>query len=301
MIRPARFAMNVQTALDNHFQDQNSGIDDAASQEAALAEFDGFVKGLREAGVHVDVLQDTEEPHTPDSIFPNNWISMHADGSIRIYPMKTVNRQQERRVNIQNELSELGYAVDRIHDWTHHERQGRILEGTGSIIFDHPSQTAFCAISQRAEWALFTSYCEEFGYTPITFHAHQDTPQGRQAIYHTNVMMCIADRYAIICLDCIDDPKERQHVRAELESIGKQVIEISEAQTAQFAGNMLQVIGARGPLLVMSESAYQSLSDTQIQVIESHNPILHAKLDTIEQLGGGSARCMMAENFLPLA
>lgn len=301
MIRPARFAMNAQTALDNHFQDQNSGLDARASQSAALAEFDGFVSQLREAGVHVDVLQDTEEPHTPDSIFPNNWISMHADGSIRTYPMKTVNRQQERRVNIEHELTQLGYAVNHIHDWTHHERQGHILEGTGSIIFDHPSRTAFCAISQRAEWALFASYCDAFGYTPVTFHAYQDTPLGRQAIYHTNVMMCIADRYAIICLDCIDDHEERQHVRAALESIGKHVIEISEAQTAQFAGNMLQVIGTNGPLLVMSESAYQSLNDTQVQSIESFNPMLRAKLNTIEQLGGGSARCMMAENFLPLA
>ena len=293
--------MNAQTAVDNHFQDQASGLSEERSQQTALAEFDGLVSKLREAGVHVDVLQDSVEPHTPDSIFPNNWISMHSDGSIRLYPMKTENRQLERRPMIADELKNMGYQLDSIHDWSPQEQSQRILEGTGSIIFDHPSQTAFCAVSQRAQESLFIEYCEAFGYHPVTFHAFQDTTSGRQAIYHSNVMMCIADRYAVICLECIDDAGEREDVRNELHRLGKEIIEITEDQTTQFAGNMLQVEGAEGPLMVMSQSAYLSLAPEQIQRIEAYNPILYSDLSTIEQLGGGSARCMLAENYLPLA
>ena len=299
MVRPARFTMNAQTAVDNFYQDAEASFNADEVQKLALAEFDAFVEKLRAVGVHVDVLQDTPEPHTPDSIFPNNWISLHESGTVCLYPMKAENRRLERKPDIADTLSSWGFRIDAVNDITASEERGVYLEGTGAIIFDHPSKTAFMARSQRADEALFRAWCEDMDYTPVVFSSFQDTPEGRQPIYHTNVMMCVADSFVVICLDTIDNANERKAVVDKLTELDKEIIEITEAQKHQFAGNMLQVGAAAGPVLVMSQSAYKSLTTEQISAIESHCPILYADLAWIERLGGGSARCMIAENYLP--
>ena len=300
MIRPARFGMNAQTAVDNFYQQQDAATTAEQDNANAQAEFDRFVEKLRGVGVHVHVIQDTETPHTPDSIFPNNWISMHGDGRIALYPMKAENRRLERIVGIEDKLREFGFAVDATIDYSQAEENGIYLEGTGSIIFDHDSKTAYMARSQRADEFLLKELCFEFGYTPVVFSAFQDTPEGRQPIYHTNVLMCMTDRYAVICLDTIDDVSERAMVVDALEVSGRFIIEITEEQKHQFAGNMLLVKGAEEALyLVMSSSAHTALTADQVSKIEQYHTILHSDLTTIETLGGGSARCMLAEIYLP--
>ena len=300
MIRPARFGMNAQTAVDNFYQQQDAATTAEQDNANAQAEFDRFVEKLRAVGVHVHVIQDTTTPHTPDSIFPNNWISMHGDGRIALYPMKAENRRLERIVGIEDKLREFGFAVEATIDYSQAEENGIYLEGTGSIIFDHDSKTAYMARSQRADEFLLKELCSEFGYTPVVFSAFQDTPEGRQPIYHTNVLMCMTDRYAVICLDTIDDVNERTMVVDALEKSGRFIIEITEEQKHQFAGNMLLVKGAEEALyLVMSSSAHAALTAEQVSEIEQYHTILHSDLTTIETLGGGSARCMLAEIYLP--
>jgi len=300
MIRPARFGMNAQTAIDNFYQQQDAGTTAEADNAKAQMEFDRFVEKLRGVGVQVHVVQDTPEPHTPDSIFPNNWISMHSDGRIALYPMKAENRRLERIEGIEQRLTDAGFRVDATLDYSSAELEGIYLEGTGSIIFDHDAQIAYMARSQRADEFLLEELCKEIDYTPVVFSAFQDTPEGRQPIYHTNVLMCMTDRYAVICLDTIDDAKERAMVVDSLERTGKSIVEITEAQKHQFAGNMLLVKGAAQALyLVMSSSAYEALEPEQVAMIEAHHTILHSDLETIETLGGGSARCMLAEIYLP--
>lgn len=300
MIRPERFGMNAQTAVDNFYQQQDAATDAATDNQRAQVEFDAFVEKLRAVGVDVLVLQDTADPHTPDSIFPNNWISMHADGRVLLYPMKAENRRLERIEGIERILKDHGFVVDSTLDYSEAEQEGVYLEGTGSIIFDHDAKLAYMARSQRADEFLLDQVCQDLGYSSIVFSAYQDTPDGRQPIYHTNVLMCMTDKYAVICLDTIDDEKERASVVAAIEGSGKEILEISEAQKHQFAGNMLLVKGAEEKLhLVMSSSAFNALTAEQVQKIERYHTILHSDLTTIETLGGGSARCMLAEIYLP--
>lgn len=300
MIRPERFGMNAQTAVDNFYQQQDAATDAATDNQRAQVEFDAFVEKLRAVGVDVLVLQDTADPHTPDSIFPNNWISMHADGRVLLYPMKAENRRLERIEGIERILKDHGFVVDSTLDYSEAEQEGVYLEGTGSIIFDHDAKLAYMARSQRADEFLLDQVCQDLGYSSIVFSAYQDTPDGRQPIYHTNVLMCMTDKYAVICLDTIDDEKERASVVAAIEGSGKEILEISEAQKHQFAGNMLLVKGAEEKLhLVMSSSAFNVLTAEQVQKIERFHTILHSDLTTIETLGGGSARCMLAEIYLP--
>lgn len=294
MVRPVAFRMNEQTAVNNHYQQQGEGN----AQEAALEEFDQFVAKLREYGVNVIVIQDTEEPNTPDSIFPNNWISFHEDGRVILYPMFAENRRAERRLEILDELKAQGLQINEINDYSEHEEEDRFLEGTGSIILDRPNGLAYCALSDRADEELFRKYCEEQKYEPVVFHAYQSVGEERKLIYHTNVMMCIGLDFAVICLNSIDDQQERKHVVQQLEQSGKEIIDISEEQVNQFAGNMLQVKANEEPLLVMSQSAFDSLSDDQRNRLEAKTKILSSSLSTIEKNGGGSARCMMAEVFL---
>lgn len=300
MIRPERFGMNAQTAVDNFYQQQDAATDAATDNQRAQVEFDAFVEKLRAVGVDVLVLQDSADPHTPDSIFPNNWISMHADGRVLLYPMKAENRRLERIEGIEGILKDHGFVVDSSLDYSEAEQEGVYLEGTGSIIFDHDSKLAYMARSRRADEFLLDQVCSDLGYSSVVFSAFQDTPEGRQPIYHTNVLMCMTDKYAVICLDTIDDAKERAAVVAAIEESGKEILEISEAQKHQFAGNMLLVKGAEEKLhLVMSSSAFHALTAEQIQKIERYHTILHSDLTTIETLGGGSARCMLAEIYLP--
>jgi hypothetical protein len=299
MIRPVQFRMNEQTAVNNYFMEdidlQNNTINLRAQQE-----FDTFVAILRAIGIEVIVIEDTLDPDTPDSIFPNNWISFHSNGTVVIYPMFAENRRKERRDDILDILEANGFLIENIMDYTSAEKEGLFLEGTGSILMDRVNQKAYCALSDRAHEELVIEFCEDFKCAPVIFTAYQSVNGERLPIYHTNVMMCLGEAYAVICLDAIDDKKERKNVINHLKQDGKEIISITEEQMHHFAGNMLQVAGASDQrYLIMSTAAYNSLRPDQISILEKYNPIVHSTLDTIETCGGGSARCMMAEVFLP--
>ena len=301
MVEPVNFNYNPQTAVNNYFQ--NEVEDEAVNiQKQALEEFKNMVTSLRSKGINVITIKDTNAPHTPDSIFPNNWISFHEDGTVVQYPMYAENRRLERREeDVLSLLEEKGFNITDVLDFTEAENEEIFLEGTGSIILDRVNDIAYAAISQRTDEELFIEFCEELEYSPVLFNANQTVDGKRLPIYHTNVMMCIADEYAIISLSTIDDKKERKFVVENLKDTGKEIIAITEEQMHQFAGNMLQVGGLGQKYLVMSETAFKSLNQDQIKNIEKYNPILPVKIDLIEKLGGGSARCMMAEVFLPKA
>ena len=299
MIRPVAFRMNEQTAVNNYFQ-EDLDINNAAINKKAQVEFDNFVEALRAKGVNVIVVDDIKENDTPDSIFPNNWVSFHSTGMVAVYPMFAENRRLERRQDIFDTLESNGFLIKDIMDYTSAEEEGIFLEGTGSILKDRVHQKAYCALSERAHEELFIEFCEDFDCFPVIFTANQTVDGIRKPIYHTNVMMAMAETFAVICLDTIDDKKERKNVVNHLKKDGKEIILISESQMHAFAGNMLQVIGADDKrYMVMSSAAYNSLQKDQITKIEKHCAILHSPLDTIETCGGGSARCMMAEVFLP--
>ncbi|MBL4643363.1 MAG: amidinotransferase [Flavobacteriaceae bacterium] len=300
MIRPTNFRMNEQTAVNNYYQQELTGVLPASIHAKAQKEFDDFVIKLQNKGVDVVVVSDTEKPSTPDSIFPNNWISFHENGDVGLYPMFAENRRLERREDVLTVLEEKGFEIKNIIDYTEAEDEGVFLEGTGSMILDRQNRKAYCALSPRADEELFIEFCEDFEYTPVVFIANQTVGNQREAIYHTNVMMCVATQFAIICLAAIDDKKERKNVLKHLKENGKEVIDITEQQVHEFAGNMLQVKGTDAQqYLVMSSSAFASLRKEQLQKIEKHATIIHSSLETIERCGGGSARCMMAEVFLP--
>ncbi|MDW3211941.1 MAG: arginine deiminase-related protein [Reichenbachiella sp.] len=301
MIRPVQFRLNEQTAVNNYYQKALEGITPENVQERALAEFDGFVQKLRDHEVEVLVVKDTPEPSTPDSIFPNNWISFHDDGVIGLYPMYAENRRLERRQDIIDDLDAFGYQITNIIDLSGAEEANKFLEGTGSLILDRGNQIAYAAISERTHPDVIKDFESAFGYKVVSFVANQDVNGKRLPIYHTNVMMALGHEFAVICLDTIDNPAERKMVVDSLENSGKEVIEISENQKAHFAGNMLQVENKSGDrLMVMSAAAYDSLEEDQkTKILKYNKDIVSSSLDTIEALGGGSARCMMAEVFLP--
>ncbi len=300
MIRPVAFRMNEQTAVNNYYQKVLDGLSPETVNAKAQEEFDAFVTKLRMVGVDVTVVEDTITPDTPDAIFPNNWISFHESGDVALYPMFAENRRHERREDVLDILEDKGFVINEIMDYTSAEEDGYFLEGTGSIVLDRENDKAYCALSPRADEELFIEFCEDFEYTPVIFEAYQTVNGERKLIYHTNVMMCIGETFAVICADCIDDKKERKMVLDSLRGDEKEVILITEEQVNNFAGNMLEVKGTDDRrYLVMSKSAYQSLTKKQIAQIEEHVTILSLNLDTIEACGGGSARCMMAEIFLP--
>ena len=294
MIEPVAFGYNEQTAVNNYFQVQQEGN----VQEKALREFNSFVEKLRSKGITVITIKDTISPKTPDSIFPNNWVSFHRDGKVVLYPMFAENRRLERRQDIL-ELIKSQFKVEEIIDLSASERDNRFLEGTGSMIFDHDNKIAYGSVSLRLDEDLFRKFCAEFGFRPVVFHSYQTAGEERLPIYHTNVMMCVADKFVVICLDCIDDELEREKVIETIKNSGKELIEISEEQMHNFAGNMLQVHNNLGEkFLVMSQSAYRSLKPEQVAAIEKYCEIIYSDLETIETNGGGSARCMLAEVFL---
>ncbi len=299
MIRPVSFRMNEQTAVNNYFQEnvEGSGV---SINSKAQSEFDKFVNVLRAKGVQVVVVDDTKEPDTPDSIFPNNWVSFHSDGTVGLYPMFAENRRNERREDILEQLESEGFLIENVMDYTSAEEQEIYLEGTGSLLIDRVNKIVYCALSVRADEELIIEFCEDFDCMPVIFTANQTVEDKRLPIYHTNVMMCLAENFAVICLDTIDDKKEKKNVVHHLKESGKEIIPISESQMHHFAGNMLQVLGAdEKRYLVMSSQAFDSLKASQISAIEKHCEILHSSIETIETCGGGSARCMMAEVFLP--
>ena len=299
MIRPVSFRMNEQTAVNNYYQHTLKHLSAQEIQSKALAEFDDFVKKLRQAGVNVIVIEDTLVPSTPDSIFPNNWISFHSNGKVGFYPMFAENRRLERREDILDILEEKGFVINEIIDYSSAEKEGIFLEATGSIVLDRENGIAYCALSARADEDLFIEFCEDFEYTPVVFHAYQTVNGKRELIYHTNVMMAITQENVIACLDAIDDKKERKNFIDHVLISGKQIIKITEEQVENFVGNMLQVLGSDNkPITVMSQAAYDSLTPDQLNTLEKEATLLSSDLSTIEACGGGSARCMMAEVFL---
>lgn len=302
MIRPVQFRMNEQTAVNNYYQKVLVNTSPQNVNSLAVKEFDAFVKKLRASGIEVIVVQDTQEFDTPDSIFPNNWISFHQNGSIALYPMFAKNRRLERKESVVKSIENHGFSIAFVQDYTGAEAASVFLEGTGSVILDRINRKAYCALSPRADEGLFIEFCEDFDFFPVVFSAYQNVGEERLKIYHTNVMMCVGDTFAVVCLKAIDDKKERKNVLNHLKKDGKTIIEISENQVNQFAGNMLQLQGNnQSSYIAMSQAALESLGPDQIAALRNHGRIISSSLDTIEACGGGSARCMMAEIFLPKA
>ena len=299
MISPVNFRGNEQTAINNYYQNTFNNSSFHNIQQNALVEFNNLVGKLKSAGVNVIVIRDTNELDTPDSIFPNNWVSFHENGKIVLYPMFAKNRRKERRQDILDFLVDHhNFRIEEIKDFTNFENYNKYLEGTGSMVLDREDKICYAAISIRTAEDIVIKFSNDFGYKSVCFVANQDVNGDRKPIYHTNVMMCVADKFAVICLDAIDDKGEREYVVKMLNKTGKEIIEITQEQKHRFAGNMLQVMGDRS-YLVMSSSAFNILSNRQIKAIQKYCPIIHSPLDTIEAFGGGSARCMMAEIFLP--
>lgn len=294
MIRPVQFGYNAETAVNNAFQVRQAQDD---VPEKAAKEFDAFVEKLRDNGIDVTVIDDTPAPHTPDSIFPNNWISFHEDGTVFLYPMFAQNRRLERKPAILETISKK-FEIQETVDLSGYEANDKFLEGTGSMVLDRDAKIAYACISPRTDIAILNEFCSKAGYQSVAFRS---VDAGGKEIYHTNVMMCVGDKYVVICLASIPEETERQLVIFTIESTRKQIVDITLEQMNHFAGNMLQVQNAAGEkFLVMSSQAYESLTQQQITLLETFNPIIHSSLDTIETNGGGSARCMMAEVHLPV-
>lgn len=297
MIEPVHFGYNPETAVNNYFQ-KASGNQPDDLQHRALQEYLAMVEKLRAHGIEVISVKDTAFPHTPDSIFPNNWISFHEDGQIVFYPMFAPNRRLERRPDIAGILELHGHKCSNIDDFSFWEEENRFLEGTGSMILDRGNKIAYAAISERTDKSLFLQFCSTFGYTPVSFTANQSVGNERKAIYHTNVMLCVADQYAVICAESIDDGDERKMVLDCLVNSGKSLIEITENQMYHFAGNMLQLQNGEGVrFLVMSQSAFDVLTESQRERLCAFNACIVCAIPSIESAGGGSVRCMMAEVF----
>lgn len=301
MIEPVSFGYNYQTAKNNFFQ-QNDSVSVESIQEKAKEEFRNMVEKLRKFGINVLVAKDTEQPHTPDSIFPNNWISFHSDGKVVLYPMYAENRRVERREDILDSIEKEGFIINEIIDYSRAEEEDIFLEGTGSMVLDRTNEIAYAAISERTNEELFIEFCEDLEFSPVVFHSTQEKNGKRYPVYHTNVMMSVAEDFAIICKESIQDVKERKLVIDFLQTTKKEVIIISEEQMNHFLGNTLQLENDKKErFLVMSNTAYQSLNAGQINAINKYSQILVFDIPTIEKYGGGGVRCMLAEIFLPKA
>ena len=300
MVRPHSFRKNEETATNNHYQRDIAQASPEEIIERAQEQFDGLVAQLRAAGIEVVVFDEAEPHETPDALFPNNWISTHADGTVALYPMFAPNRRTERREDVPLVLEhQFGFDVRQIIDFTEFESHNKFLEGTGSIVLDRINRKAYAALSDRTDARALEHFCDQLDFEPVAFQAFQTVDNQRLPIYHTNVMMSIGSGYAVVCLDCIDSDDERKQVVDAIALDGLELIAITEEQVNQFAGNMLELTGDEGPVLVMSASAYQSLVPGQIEKLQQHTTLLHAPLPTIETCGGGSARCMIAEIHLP--
>ena len=292
MVRPFQFYFNQQTAANNFFQ-SNIHIENA--NELAIAEFDAMVEQLRAHQIKVNVVQDTKDPSTPDSIFPNNWISTHAGGTLCLYPMFAENRRAERKLSV-IEFLQANYKIENLLDLTDLEKEGKFLEGTGSMVLDHQNKISYGCLSERLDEAAFTYWCDKMQFKPISFKA---VDHKAQPIYHTNVMMSMGNQFVVICLESIPNELEKQIVLESFLQTNKEVIAINQDQLNHFAGNMLQVFDIdEKPHLIMSEQAYTTLNVAQLKSLEKYNPLLPISIPTIEALGGGSTRCMMAEIYL---
>ncbi len=292
MVRPFQFYFNQQTAANNFFQ-SNIHIENA--NELAIAEFDAMVEQLRANQIKVNVVQDTKDPSTPDSIFPNNWISTHAGGTLCLYPMFAENRRAERKLSV-IEFLQANYKIENLLDLTDLEKEGKFLEGTGSMVLDHQNKISYGCLSERLDEAAFTYWCDKMQFKPISFKA---VDHKAQPIYHTNVMMSMGNQFVVICLESIPNELEKQIVLESFLQTNKEVIAINQDQLNHFAGNMLQVFDIdEKPHLIMSDQAYTTLNVAQLKSLEKYNPLLPISIPTIEALGGGSTRCMMAEIYL---
>ncbi|MDG2209640.1 MAG: arginine deiminase-related protein [Flavobacteriales bacterium] len=300
MIRPVSFRMNEETAENNHYQ---SEIADSSAEEIldlAQLEFDALVEALTSKGVRVHVIDESSDHITPDALFPNNWISTHADGKIGLYPMFAKNRRLERREDILLDLEHLhGYSVQDVVDFSEFEEHQKFLEGTGSLVLDRAHGKAYAALSPRTDRGALGHFCSVFDLEGIAFTALQSVKGERVPIYHTNVMMSIGTKFVAICLDAIDDIEERQMVVDSLKEDGLRIIALTEDQINHFAGNMLELQGSDGPIIAMSSAAFKALTDEQKNELEPFGELVHVNLSTIEKCGGGSARCMIAEIHLP--
>ena len=298
MIRPVAFAGNPQTQASNSFQQRDTGAVDAANQAAALREFDSLAAALQRAGVNVHVFDDTPEPHTPDSIFPNNWVSFHADGSVVLYPMLAENRRLERRLDLLEALgARHGFRTARVIDLTHHESTGLYLEGTGSLVLDRLNRIAYACVSPRTDLDVLGDFGQQLDYDIVAFEAHDASGA---AIYHTNVLMSVGERFATVCSSAIRED-ERAAVLNQLRATRRVVVDLTLEQMASFAGNMLELGSSRtGSVVAMSTRALDALTAEQRTTLEANaGPIVAVPIPTIENLGGGSVRCMLAEVHLP--
>ncbi|MBX2892605.1 MAG: amidinotransferase [Saprospiraceae bacterium] len=297
MVRPANFAFNEETAANNAFQSRDGKLSAEAMRQNAIREFDEFVSKLRAAGVDVIVADDSASPAKPDAVFPNNWVTFHQEGYVVTYPMFAPTRRRERREEVIAEILQRGFSSNQRIHLENEEANDRFLEGTGSIIFDHQNRLAYACLSPRTDADLLENLCQKIGYQKVVFHA-QDA--NGQDIYHTNVMMALGETFVVICLDTVRDSQERRALEEKFAATNKEIVDITLEQMNAFAGNMLQVRNTTGDtILVMSEQAYRSLSPSQLKTLEAHTRLLHSPIETIETYGGGSARCMMAEVFLP--
>jgi hypothetical protein len=297
MVRPANFAFNEETAANNAFQSRDGLLTAAEMRSNAVAEFDAFVDKLRQAGVHVIVAEDGAVPAKPDAVFPNNWVTFHQEGIILTYPMFAPTRRLERQESVIQTVLDEGFKADARFHFEDHEGRNCFLEGTGSIIFDHENRLAYACLSPRTDADLLEDVCRKIGYEKVVFHS---VDAGGQDIYHTNVMMALGETFVVICLDSVRDAEERSMLEAKFKSTNKEIVDITLDQMNAFAGNMLQVRNLAGDvILVMSATAFHALTADQVQRLEAHTRLLYSPINTIETYGGGSARCMMAEVFLP--
>ena len=297
MIEPVAFGFNEETAQNNFFQQQDD-TPDRVIQQKALSEFSSMVHQLQNKGIQIIVVKDTIVPHTPDSIFPNNWISFHQSGNVVVYPMFAKNRRLERRSDIIQTVVDAGFKIADIIDYSDYENCNCFLEGTGSVVLDRKNRIAYAALSERTHKGLFERFCDEAGYKAVSFVANQTVGDLRLPVYHTNVVLCVAEEFVVVCFDCVDNPKEINILKTNFVNTGKEIISISEKQMHSFAGNMLQVMNSEGKkFLVMSQSASDALEVSQIESLRKYNEFIIAAVPTIEKYGGGSVRCMMAEVF----
>ena len=301
MVKPSGFRFNEETALNNHFQLADESQTVIQIQHKAVNEFDSMVSLLQINGVEVIVIDHDNGAEIPDAVFPNNWFSTHQNGDVYLYPMNAINRRLERRLEIFDTIKEkYNLRVSNIIDFTHWEKKNLFLEGTGSMILDRVNCIIYASLSKRTSQKLLSEYAKKINYDVISFKSYHSPSNQSPLIYHTNVMMCLASSFTVICLESILDQNERQRVIDKLKENEKKIIEITFDQMNNFAGNMLEVQNSNGDqFLVMSSKAYHSLNKNQVNQIQQYLQILHSPIDTIEILGGGSARCMMAEIFLP--
>ncbi len=294
LVRPSNFVFNTETASSNAFQIKvNDSTEDV--KQKVFNEFEAFATTLKAKGVNVFVFDDTPLPQKPDAIFPNNWVTFHGDGTVILYPMCASNRQYERRPDIIDKLKQ-NFIITKVVDLSHYEKEKRFLEGTGSIIFDHNNKVAYACLSPRTDKKLFIEVCNILHYSPVVFHAHD---KGGKEIYHTNVMMCIGEKFAVVCLDSISDNEEKKLVTQSIAKTGHQLIDITFEQMNNFAGNLLEIqTNGNKNIVALSQTAFDSLKSEQKSEIEKYSELVPLSIKTIETIGGGSARCMIAEVFL---